>query len=102
MRKNVANSYENVTVQLDNSEFIRCTFQNCRFVFGGTGPVSMVECEYLGVLREFAGPAQNTLTFLRAMYHGMGEGGPKLVEGTFDEIRKPFGGKRGQVGMALT
>lgn len=90
MTKNIGNSYDNVTLQLDNSEFIRCKFQKCRLVFGGTGPVSMVECEFVGVSWAFTGPAQNTLTFLRAMYHGMGEGGLKLVERTFDEIRKPF------------
>ena len=90
MIKNISNTYEGGTVQLDNNEFIRCKFQKCRLVFGGTGPVSMVECEFIEVSWEFTGPAQNTLVFLRAMYHGMGDGGEKLVESTFDNIRKSF------------
>ncbi len=92
MIRNIKKNYDNVTVKLDNGKFVRCKFKNCRLRFGGTGPVSLIECEFSGVSWEFTGPAQNTMTFLRGVYHGIGEGGKKLVEATFDEIRKPDGG----------
>lgn len=36
----------------------------------------------------FAGPANYVMYFLKGIYHGMGEGGKKLAEDTFDGIRK--------------
>jgi len=88
MIKNVNNSYENVQVKLDNNEFVACHFKNCRLEFGGTGPVSMSNCNFDNISWEFSGPAENTLRFLKGLYHGMGEGGRQLVEATFDDIRK--------------
>jgi transcriptional/translational regulatory protein YebC/TACO1 len=37
---------------------------------------------------EFGEAAGNTLSFMSAMYHGMGKGGVELIEATFDNIRR--------------
>ena len=84
---NQNNEYEGVNVHLDGKGFKRCVFTNCRLIFDGTGPVSLVECEFTDVAWEFTGPAKNTLAFLGALYHGMGESGKKVVESTFEHLR---------------
>ncbi|MBU4234465.1 MAG: pentapeptide repeat-containing protein [Desulfobacterales bacterium] len=89
MIKNLRNTYENITVQLENSEFIECRFINCTLMYSGLGPVSMQGCSFNKVNWVFTGPAQNTLQFMRAIYQGAGEGGKQLIEKTFENIRKP-------------
>jgi len=88
MINNINNKYENVTVKLDNNDFKDCQFINCVMEFGGTGPVSLSGCSFSKSKWVFSGSAQNTLQFLTAMYHGMGEGGKKLIEQTFENIKK--------------
>jgi hypothetical protein len=87
MIKNIKNRYKDVRVILDNNEFIGCTFEGCTMEYSGTGAVSLVECSFTNVSWVFSGGAEKTLVFLNALYHGMGEGGRKLVESTFDNIR---------------
>ena len=88
MIRNVRNTYTRVQVKLDGNEFTDCTFDECTLDFSGTGPVSFVGCTFNSVNWVFSGPAQNTLSFLHGLYHGMGEGGKALVEATFENIRK--------------
>lgn len=89
MIKNMRNHYENTRVLLDNNEFSDCTFVNCIMEYGGTGPVSMVNCKFNNPQWVFVGPAGNTLQFMRAMYQGMGEVGKQLIEKTFENIKVP-------------
>ena len=88
MIKNIKNKYENVTVKLDNNEFIDCQFVNCALKFSGTSPVSLSGCSFANVTWVFSGPAQNTLQFVTEMYHGMGDQGKKIIEQTFENIKK--------------
>jgi hypothetical protein len=89
MIKNIRNQYKNISVPLDNNEFVECQFEGCTMEFSGLGPVSMVGCKFTNVRWVFLGAAQNTLNFLHGLYHGMGDGGRLLVESTFDNIRRP-------------
>jgi hypothetical protein len=50
--------------------------------------VALENCTFDNVTWSFSGPAANTVNFLRALYHGAGEGGKKLVEDTLQNIRK--------------
>ena len=84
-------TFENTSVNLDNTSFEGCKFTRCRMVFGGTGPVSLVNCTFNDVSWHMTGPAENTLSFLRAMYHGMGDQGKSIVEATFEQIRSGKG-----------
>lgn len=87
MIQNIGNSYTGVVVQLDNNSFSDCRFDGCRMVYSGLGPVSLQGCSFSNVSWEFAGGAQNTISFLSGIYNGMGEGGRVLVENTFAAIR---------------
>lgn len=87
MNKNINNHYRNEKVLLDNNEFNGCSFTECNLEFSGAGPVTLINCTFDGVNWSFSGPAKNTLSFMKAMYHGMGEGGRQVIEKTFQEIR---------------
>jgi hypothetical protein len=82
-------TFDGATENIDGKKYMRCTFTNCVLVFSGTAPVGLVDCVFKASRWEFAGAAATTLSFLRALYHGVGEGGQKLVEGTFESIRRP-------------
>ena len=87
MNKNIKNKYRKSMVTLDNNEFIECSFDECTLQYAGTGPVALIGCTFVNVQWVFVGAAQQTLQFLQGLYHGMGEGGRKLVERTFDNIK---------------
>lgn len=82
-------SFSGGQVEIDGNHFVRCQFENTTLVFKGLSPIKMEYCEFHNVAWKFEGPAANTLSFLRAIYHGSGEFGRRLVENTFDEIRTP-------------
>jgi hypothetical protein len=85
----IKNTFKNCGVDLDNTEFIECRFEDCKMIYSALGPVGMTRCTFSNVKWEFKGGAANTIQFLKGMYHGMGEGGRKVVEATFAGIRKP-------------
>lgn len=87
MITNINNTYTNTEVLLDNATFKSCVFKNCTLVYSGTGPVSLIDCVFERPSWRFTGAADNTLKFLRALYHGMGDTGKQLVENTFEQIR---------------
>src|SRR5688572_1669058 len=89
MSKNIKNKYWKSTVKLDNNEFVECSFDECTLEYAGKGPVAMIGCTFINVQWVFVDAAQQTLQFLKGLYHGMGEGGRALVESTFDNIRTP-------------
>ena len=73
-------------IVVDGDQFIGCDFYGCILQFcGGTVPVMHnvnfdKECRW-----EFVQAASNTTTFMRHLYHG---GAKKLIENTFESIRK--------------
>ena len=85
----VQSLFENVDVPLDNAGFENCRFENCTMVYSGHGPVSFSGCVFANVRWVLTGPAQNTMFFLRGLYHGAGDAGRQLVENTFEMIRTP-------------
>lgn len=89
MITNKNNVYRNIQVKLYNNAYTNCLFEGCTMEYSGTRPVSMSGCSFNNVKWVFSGPAQNTLQFMRALYHGMDDGGKKLIEQTFDNIRTP-------------
>jgi hypothetical protein len=81
--------FDGQEVLLDGSIFTGCTFRNCRLVFKAMAPVGMSACHFKeNVQWAFDGPAALAVEFMAAMYHGCGEGGRKLIEETFNEIRR--------------
>lgn len=80
--------FKNDKVRMDGNSFINCQFENCVMEYGGGPPPSMVGCGFNGVQWAFTEAASNTIIFMGAIYHGMGDGGKKLIEQTFENIRK--------------
>jgi hypothetical protein len=74
-------------IHLDGKRFVDCTFRACIMIFKAEGEVGMEGCTFDRVQWVFEGAAGTTINFLQAMYHGMGEGGKKLVEDTFNVIK---------------
>lgn len=92
--KAIGSVFSGGRVQLDGNQFVDCHFEGVSLVFAGTAPVHFNGCHFVNVRWEFDGPAVLTLSFLAALYRGLGEGGRHLVEQIFEEIRRSpqFGG----------
>ena len=90
MAKRVAERFSNQRVVLDEDEFFECTFNRCEIVYQGGDKAYLVGCRFEDQCSfRFEGAALRTLAFLRGMYHHMGQPGLRLVENTFNEIRRP-------------
>ncbi len=90
MAKRVAEKFVNQRVVLDDDEFFECTFTRCQIVYCGGEKAYLVGCRFEdGCSFHFEEAGVRTLAFLRAMYHNMGAAGLRLVENTFNEIRRP-------------
>jgi hypothetical protein len=81
-------TFEDQQVRLDGNEYIKCIFKHCELQFGAMEPVTMVECSFDQCSWSFTGAAALTVKFMTALYHGAGEGGRKLIEQTFEDIRR--------------
>ena len=77
------------TIDLDFNEFVGCQFADCEFIYHGAGRVEMSGCEFTNVTWKFSDGAANTLSFMRAMYHGAGKGGQELVDRVFQNLKQP-------------
>jgi hypothetical protein len=82
--------FENEDVIIDFTTYENCYFKNCKIIYFGQGPIGLLGGTFENCQWGFAGPAANTVLFLRAMYHGNNEGGRALVEDTFQNIRQPY------------
>ncbi len=87
MNKEKNKTYENTNVLLDGKIFENCTFINCTLQYSGTDTVQLSGCNFGNPKWVFTGAAGNTLNFLHGVYHGMGDGGKKLVNDTFNNIK---------------
>lgn len=76
------------TVDLDGNQFVNCRFYDCKLVFYAYEPVSFDRCVFTECAWVFEGAADNMLSFLTALYHGLGESGQSLVELIFKGVRE--------------
>jgi len=73
---------------IDNKRFENCTFNECDFVYRGAPTGFFSNCNFNTIKSwEFEGEAKNTLEFIAMTYHGIGEGGKKMMENLFQSIR---------------
>jgi hypothetical protein len=75
-------------VVLDGDTFIGCSFLECRLVFYSSKPCYLAGCTFDQVAWRVYGSAAETFNFLARLYHSGGEEGRRLVEDTFDSIRR--------------
>ncbi len=81
-------TFENEKIRVDGNEYIKCKFLKCELQYGGMDAVGFNGCDFHESNWVFVEAADRTIGFITALYHGMGEGGKKLVEQTFENIRK--------------
>lgn len=76
-------------VRIDGKHFEDCTFDTCTLVYSGGTPPNFVRCDFAAPHFAFEGAAQSTVQLMSAIYNGIDE---RIIEKTFDQIRKGFGG----------
>lgn len=81
-------SFRDDRVELDGNAYGGCRFQRCELVFSATAPVSLENCRFDQCTWTFEGPAALTIDFMTGLYHGMGEGGRKLIDDTIEAIMR--------------
>jgi len=82
-------TFESSDVLLDEHEFSDCTFVRCNLTYSGGLLPSITDCDFTDCSWQLVGNAENTLTFLKAIYHNFGSWGKNAVEDVFDLIREP-------------
>jgi hypothetical protein len=80
--------FDSERVEIDEKHFEGCTFDTCTLVYRGGVPPNFVRCDFAAPRFVFRGPAQSTIQLMSAIYNGIDE---RIIEKTFDEIRKGFG-----------
>jgi hypothetical protein len=83
-------SYASERVVIDETHFEDCSFETCTLVYRGGVPPNFVRCDFAAPRFVFEEAAQNTIQLMSAIYSGIDE---RIIEKTFDEIRKGFGNK---------
>jgi hypothetical protein len=84
----IKESYSSERVVLDGKHFEDCSFDTCTLVYRGGVPPNFVRCDFAAPRFVFEEAAQSTIQFMSAIYNGIDE---RIIERTFDEIRKGFG-----------
>ena len=72
-------------IVVDGKHFEDCDFDTCTFVYRGGVPPNFIRCEFASPHFVFKDAAQRTVQFMSAIYNGID---PRIIEMTFDEIRK--------------
>lgn len=80
-------TFINQEIHVENKQFVDCVFRGCTLVYNGGTP-SFIRTGFFETRWVFDGPAQNTISLLKALYHGAGDHGRSLVEGTFANIKR--------------
>ncbi len=80
--------FSGTTEVLDGNSYTKCTFHKCTLVYSGGDLPKMEACHSYDCNWKFEGAADRTIAFLRATYHGGGDGGKELIEKTFENIRQ--------------
>ncbi|PSQ80663.1 MAG: hypothetical protein BRD40_04145 [Bacteroidetes bacterium QS_1_65_9] len=83
-------SFDGERLVIDGKHFEDCHFETCTLVYRGGVPPNFVRCDFAAPHFAFEGAAQSTLQLMSAIYSGIDE---RIIEKTFDEIRKGFGGR---------
>mgnify|MGYP006279649551 CR=1 FL=1 len=81
-------SFSSERVVLDGKHFVDCTFESCTLVYKGGRPPNFVRCDFAAPQFVFEEAAKSTVQLMSAIYNGIDE---RIIEKTFDEIRKGFG-----------
>lgn len=81
-------NFENDVVKLDSSVYEDCIFRNTEISFCAEDFISLNTCEFHNCQWTFSGAAKRTLNFMNSLYNDFGEEGKKIIESTFENMRK--------------
>lgn len=82
-------AFQGETISLDGQRFDHCDFMNCILVIRGEQVFQLSSCRMFGSTFRFDGPAVTTISVMKMLYHGMGDGGKQIIEALIDQIRQP-------------
>lgn len=80
-------SFADERVVIDGTHFEDCTFDTCTLIYRGGVPPNFLRCDFAAPRFVFEEAAQSTLQLMSVIYNGIDE---RIIEKTFDEIRKGF------------
>lgn len=83
--QNIGKTFTDEVVELDNGEFVRCTFTRCTVVYSGGELPALVDNHFAECKWEFDGASARTLAFLTAL-HSAGGDTRRLVEQTIQNL----------------
>ena len=63
-------TFRDATVEVDDTEFTNCVFENVSFVFAGGSLPKFVDCQFRNISLNFTDAADNTLRFLGGLRKG--------------------------------
>lgn len=81
-------SFENDVVKVDSCAYYKCIFKNTEIVFCAEDTTLLDTCEFHNCHWTFSGAADRTLSFMKSVYHGMGSHGKKMLDDTFENMKK--------------
>ncbi|MBI3861742.1 MAG: hypothetical protein HY290_07585 [Planctomycetia bacterium] len=81
-------TFKDESIHLDGQAYETCTFENCTLIFSGGEIPTVAGCEFRDCQWRLEGAADRTVSFLKSLYHVLGEGGRTLIEAKFEVIRK--------------
>jgi len=70
-------------VDIDDTQFFKCQFLRCTFVYSGGGAPSFEQCKFGEIRFEFAGPAARTISLINDLYNTPFR---PVVDATFERI----------------
>lgn len=80
-------TFKNVTVDVDGTEFVDCHFENCTLAYSGGGHFLFSDSPIVGCSMVFVDAAERTLEALSVLYQ---TGMASAVEIVFDFVRNPL------------
>jgi len=80
--------FQGQTVVLDGNNYIDCRFEQCTIVYRAETLPELKNCNFHDCSFRFEGAADRTITFMKGIYHGLGQGGRDLITATFEGMKK--------------
>lgn len=74
-------------VDIDGHVFVNVTFERCEVRYSGGSIAQFDGCVFDGCTLGLGGSAANTISYLTAIYGGLGDWGKGSVELLFDQVR---------------
>lgn len=89
MANHVGEKFGKQKVVIDGETYENCEFTDCTLIYRGGANVKISGCRFDNCKVGMEDAAERTLAMLRAIYHGFGDVGPRMIEDTFNVIRRP-------------